>query len=192
MNPAHHFEVLGRKQLAIQEGIGLLEQAQLDLARARAGADKWGAVAIMANVTIIPLNCILNAYGLALPRADSIYQRVKQALARKAYDKFAASGSRTDGALAQGLSALKEIVTDELKRKAKTNLVPSANILIGLAEDSLAAWQAIQLVDGGSHEMTTLSLAIERKIRAANQHLLRLGIERADLLQLMQRRAHTA
>jgi hypothetical protein len=91
MNLAHQFEVLGGKQLAIQEGINLLRQAQLELGRARVAADAWGMMAVMANLTIIPLNCIVNAFDLKA--ANTVYKIV----VRQLYSKFGKSGTRWTG-----------------------------------------------------------------------------------------------
>ena len=186
MNFAAQFQMLGRKQLAIQEGIDLLRNTQLDLSRARSAADAWGTVAVLANVTLIPLNVIVNAFELK--GANSLYQSLVQQL----YGKFAKSGTRLDGHAKAALSLLKTAIVDELKRKALTDYVPGVNILVGLAEDSLAAWQAIQLVDSGSREISARAADIERKIVAANQQLIQIGIKRADILSRLQVQARTA
>ncbi|WP_024297127.1 hypothetical protein [Methylomicrobium lacus] len=186
MNLVQQFEMLGRKQLAIQEGIDLLRQIQIDLSRARAAADAWGVAAVMSNVTLIPLNIIVNAFELKA--ANTAYQ----VLVRQLYGKFGKSGTRLDGQAKTALSLLKQAITEELKRKAMTEFVPGVNILIGLAEDSMAAWQAIQLVDSGSREISIRANDLERKIVIANQQLMQLGIKRADILGRMQVYGRTA
>src|SRR3954454_16434092 len=81
MNLMQKFEALGRKQLALQEGIQLLQDAQFDLRKARGAADAWGITAVMANVTLVPLNCIVNAFELKA--ANSAYQAMVHALYKK-------------------------------------------------------------------------------------------------------------
>ena len=186
MNLARQFEMLGTKQLAIQEGIDLLRGIQPELSRAKAAADAWGTVAVVANVTLIPLNVIVNAFELK--GASSLYQR----LVRTLYGKFSKSGTRVDGHAKVALSLLKQAITEELKRKALTNYIPGVNILVGLAEDSLAAWQAIQLVDSGNREIAARAGDLEKKIAAANHQLVLLGIKRAEILDRLRVHARTA
>lgn len=186
MDLAHQFEMFGRKQLAIQEGIDLLRNLQFDLSRTRSAADVWGTVAVLANVTIIPLNIIVNAFELKA--ANSLYQ----ILVRELYGKYAKSGTRLDGHAKVVLLAVKQAIVAELKRKALTDYVPGVNIVVGLAEDSLAALQAIQLVESGSREMSARASDIERKIIAANGQLIQIGIKRAEILARLQIQARTA
>ncbi|MGM9480331.1 hypothetical protein ACS5PN_03965 [Roseateles sp. NT4] len=184
---AHQFAMLGRKQLAIQEGIALLQSAQMDLASARASASAWGIVGVMANVTLIPLNVIVNSFELK--GASSLYQVVVHEL----YGKFAKSGTRLeDGHVKTMLSLLKQGIVAELKRKAMTDYIPGVNILVGLAEDSYAAWQAAALVESGNREIAALAVDLDRKIRAASQQLIQLGIKRAEILDRLQIAARTA
>ena len=72
MDLVRQFEILGSKQLAIQEGMDLLRQIQQELVRNKTAADVWGFTAVMANLTIIPLNIIVNAFELKA--ANSAYQ----------------------------------------------------------------------------------------------------------------------
>lgn len=114
MNFVQQFEMLGRKQLAIQDGISLLNQIRIELSQARATADAWGTAAVIANVTLIPLNVIVNA--LELKAANTAYQ----VLVRQLYGKFDKSGTRLYGQAKTALSLLKQAIIEELKRKAIT------------------------------------------------------------------------
>ena len=174
MNSADEFRKLGAKQLGIQAAIDLLTQTQNELGQARASADKWGMVAVVSNVTLIPLNVIVNAFELSA--AKGVYQ----SLVRELYGKFAKSGSRIDGHGKYVLSLTKAVIVSELKRKGLTAYLPGVNILVGLAEDSMAAWQAIQLVEDGKHEMNGYAAAIERQIAQARMELQKLGIPYAE------------
>lgn len=176
MDMVTQFQMLGRKQLAIQEGIELLRQLQVELSRTRATADVWGRVAILANVTLIPLNVIVNAFELKA--ASSVYQILVQQL----YGKVAKSGTRLDGHGKVVLAALKEAIVGELKRKALTQYIPGVNILVGLTEDSLAVWQTIQQVQSGGREMSAQAMQVELKIIAANQQLVQIGVKRAEIV----------
>lgn len=180
------FEVLGRKQLAVQEGIDLLRQAQLELARTRSSADAWGQVAILSNVVLIPLNCIVNAFELKA--ANSAYQLLVRAM----YDKVAKSGTRLDRNAKSALALLKQAIVDQLKRKALTDYVPGVNILVGLAEDSLALWQSMATVDTGMREIHAISAQVDMKISAAVRELMRLGNQRAQVLARMDVISRTA
>lgn len=186
MNIAQQDQALGRKQIAVQEGIDLLRQAQQEFNRHRASANAWGATAVVANVALIPLNVIVNAFELKAA------QNAYQFLVQQVYSKVAKSGTRSDGHAKTALSLLKQAITGELKRKALTQYVPGVNILVGLAEDSLAAWQAIQLVEGGSREFAQQALALDRVINSAIQQMLKIGVQRAELLARMQVQARTA
>lgn len=186
MDSGQQFRILGRKQLAVQEGLDLLRQAQADLRRAQAAGHAWGVTAVMANVTLIPLNVIVNAFELKA--ANTAYQ----ILVRQLHDKFGKSGTRLDGRAKTALSLLKQAIKAELKRKAMTDLVPGVNILVGLAEDSMAAWQAIQLVESGNREMAARANDLSRAILAASQQLRRLGIKRAEILDRLQVVSRTA
>jgi hypothetical protein len=176
MNFANEFRKLGEKQLGLQGAIDLLTQVQNELGQAKASADKWGMVAVMSNVTLIPLNAIINSFQLSA--AKSVYQE----LVRKLYGKFSQSGTRVDGHGKLLLSVTKEAIVSELKRKGLTAHVPGVNILVGLAEDSLAAWQAIQMVESGNREMNARAAAIERQIAQARMQLQKLRIQHAELL----------
>lgn len=186
MNLALQFETLGRKQLAIQDGIQLLAQVRGDLARARSAAEAWGTVAVLSNVTLIPLNVVLNAFELK--SANTMYQVLVQQL----YGKLARSGSRLDGSWKPVLSLLKQAIVEELERKALTEFIPGVNILVGLSEDSLAAWQAIRLVESGNREIAGHLVSLERKIEEANRQLVEFGVRRAEILGQLQSQARTA
>jgi hypothetical protein len=186
MNLALQFEMLGRKQLAIQEGIDMLQQTQIDFYRARAAAKAWGLAAVMANFTLIPLNVIVNAFELKA--ANTAYK----IFVRQLYGTFGKSGTRLDGQAKTALSLLKQAIIEELKRKGMTQFVPGVSILVGFAEDSMAAWRAVQLLDSGDREMSMLASNLERMIATANRQLLQLGIERAFILDRGQVHMRTA
>lgn len=186
MNLAQQFDLLGRKQLAVQEGIQMLGGIQRELAQTRASADAWGLTAVLANATLIPLNVIVNAFELKT--ANTAYQ----ILVRQLYGKFGQSGTRLDGHAKTALAVLRQAIVGELKRKALADQVPGVNILIGLAEDSIAAWQTAQRVQSGQQEMTALAVNLERTVLAAQRQLQRMGIERAQLLSRLQLHARTA
>ena len=186
MDLVRQFEVLGRKQLAMEEGLELLRQLQQELAQTKASAEAWGMVAMLSNLTLIPLNCIVNAFELKA--ANSVYQL----LARTLYDKFSRSGTRLDGSAKHILALLKKAVTEELKRKSLTHFVPGVNILVGLAEDSLAAVQVVQSVESGGREMTVISTDLDHRISATRAHLTQLGIQRAEVMGRLQPIARTA
>lgn len=185
-NLAQQFAILGKKQLAVHEGIVLLREAQADLARSSKLAEVWGTIGVFANITLIPLNVIVNSYDLK--GVNGLYQTLVRAL----YAEFAKSGSRGDGHIMMVLAALKKAIIQELTRQAKTDLIPGVNILIGLAEDAMVAWQTVQMTQAGSSERVALSRAIEQKITLANRQLMQMGIERAEVLGRLQLRARTA
>jgi hypothetical protein len=185
-NPLQQFEALGRRQLALDEGIRMLQQIRLELSRDGAAAEAWGLTAVLANVTLIPLNVIVNAFELGA--AKSVYEVV----VREVYGKLARSGTRSDGKVKIALAELKKALVEVLKKKGATAYVPGVNILVGLAEDSWAAWQSITLVEGGRGERQQLAHRLQRQIDATQRELTQLGIVRAQLLAQMQLRARTA
>jgi hypothetical protein len=186
VNISQQDQTLARKQIAVQEGIELLRQAQQEFGRHRASADAWGATAVVANVALIPLNVIVNAFELKAA------QNAYQFLVQQVYGKLAKSGTRSEGHAKTALALLKQAIVGELKRQALTQYVPGVNILVGLAEDTLAAWQAIQRVEGGSREFAQQAAALDRVINAAIQQMLKIGVQRAELLARMQLQARTA
>jgi hypothetical protein len=186
MDPLAQLQLLGRKQLAIQEGIDLLRGLQIDLSDTRSSADAWGATAVLANFTLIPLNVVINAFELK--GAGSLYQR----LVLHVYQNCAQSGTRLDGIEKVILSSLKKAIVDELRRKSLSDFVPGVNILIGLVEDSRAAWRSVKLVESGRHEISSRAADINRRIDVANRQLVQLGIKRANLFGRLQVHARTA
>lgn len=186
MNPAHRFAMLGRQQLSLQEGIALLEQIQRELAADTASARAWGLTAVLANVALVPLNIIVNSFQLGT--AASLYQ----AFARALYKEVAASGTRADGHLMTALAALKAAVEQELRRKGLAAQVPGANILIGLAQDSLAMLKAMQQVQAGEADMHRQAAALRLRLQRARQQWQALGIERARVHEALQTWNRTA
>lgn len=186
MNYVQKFEMLGRRQLEIHEATIMLQQIQDELSSHPTFATAWGATAVLANAVIIPLNVVVNAFELRA--ASSAYQM----LVRQLYGKFGKSGSRVDGHAKTALSLLKQGIISELTRKSLTTYVPGVNIIVGLAEDSLAALQAAQLVNVGNSEIALLAASLNARISAANHQLIQLGARRAEILALMQLRERTA
>lgn len=186
MNYGRQFYILGNKQLAIQEGIICLQQIQSNLLVDQGAAAAWGKVAVLANVVIIPINVILNAFDLK--KANTFYQ----IFVRQLYGQFGTSGTRLDGRAKIFLSVLRRVVMDELKYKGLMDFVPGVNILLGLVEDSLAAWQIIQSVEQGNGEVLSQVARLSANISAANHQLIKLGVKRAEILVLLQTYARTA
>jgi hypothetical protein len=186
MNLYQQFELLGRKQLAIEEGITLLRQARADLQLSKASADRWGAIAISANVLLVPLNCIISAFELK--GCKNLYEM----LVRELYKRYSQSGTRLSGTAKPLLAALKQGIIQELKRKALTEYVPGVNILVGLAEDSIAVWQTQQMVTQGESEMARLTLDLDRKISAALWQLQDIGRRSAAIIDRMEQLSRTA
>ena len=175
-NLATQLQVLGRKQLAVDEGLALLRGIRRELLAHSRSAEAWGSTAVLSNLVLIPLNVIVNSFELGA--VNSLYQRV----VREVYGKFSASGTRTDGHLATALSILKTSIQQALTAKGMTQYVPGANILVGLAEDSLAAWQALDQVQSGKSEMLSRLRQLDHQILRAEQQLMQLGIQRAQVL----------
>lgn len=180
------FHMLGRKQLAFEEGIALMRQTQVELGHSIARAESWGMTAILSNIALVPLNCIVNAFQLKT--AKSLYE----VLVHQAFARYAASGKRTEGWQAHALSLLKDAIVSELKRKGLTDYVPGVNILIGLAQDSMAALQVAEKVGEGSSELRALAVRLDLRIAAATAQMNRLGIQRAQILDRIQLYSRTA
>jgi hypothetical protein len=187
MNPFHQLQVLRQRRIAVRDGLAMLQDAQQDLVRARNAAQAWGVVAVMANVTLIPLNCIINAYGAGT--ANSAYQ----SLVRAVYDKFSKSGTRLQSdTVKTTLSVLKTAVAGELKRKGLASQIPGANILIGLAEDSYAAFETMQTVQTGNRDVVNQEVALLKQIKRLEAELRKFGIQEADLMDQAQAVNRTA
>jgi hypothetical protein len=178
----HQFQTLGQKQIAIQEGIDMLSQIQSAQSQDRALASLWGNIAVMANVIIIPLNVVINA--CELKKASIIYQKIVQIVVKTVYDKYAKSGTRSTGPVKDLLSNLKKLVAEELKARAMVDYIPAVNIIVGLAEDSWAAIQTAQMVEGGKSEMALQAINLQKRINDAKQQLIQIGIKRAEFLDV--------
>ena len=68
MDPATRFWQIGQRQLALQEGLDLLRQAELELLRDMAGADRWAFVALAAHACQVPLNVVVGGLQLGALR----------------------------------------------------------------------------------------------------------------------------
>jgi len=187
MNLYHQFDQLGKRQIILQEGIELMKKVQLDFKQEKANASAWGFTAVMANVVLVPLNCIVNAFELKT--ANDIYKT----LVKEAYSKFSKSGSRIkNDNVKTSLSILKKVATDTLKTKGMTAYVPGVNILVGLAEDSVAAWEAISLVSEGEKDLKNVAGMIERNITRTTNQLMDLGKLRSDIHDSIEQMERTA
>ena len=180
LNPLQQLDALRRRQLALDDGLRLLRQIRHELAHDSASALAWGHVAVLANITIIPLNVIVNAFELGAAKA--VYDTV----VREVYAQLAKSGTRSEGRVKSALAALKKALVETLKQKGATAYVPGVNILLGLAEDSWAAWQAVTLTQGGRDEARQLSQQLQRQIDRVQRELVQLGVAHAQLLEQMQ------
>ena len=168
--------VLSQKQAGIQQGLNMLEEVRKELKASSAGMEAWGLVSVLANLILIPLNVIVNACELKV--ANSIYQTVT----RIVYNKYASSGSRIDGEVGDLIGVLKDSIVDELKRKSKADLIPVANILLGLVQDSVATWQSVQELEGGRADVRSLTAGLEDQIRKMTDQLLKLGVIWAEVM----------
>ena len=83
---------------------------------------------------------------------------------------------------------------DMLLQEAKgmTDYVPGVNIIVGLAEDSLALWKAVQMVSSGNQETKAIARQLNHKINALNRELINIGITRAQLYDRMKELSRTA
>lgn len=185
MNSASQLSILRNKQLAFDESIQMLKQAKVELMQSGRAVDAWGKIGVLASLTLIPLNCIVNSFQMKT--AKSIYQ----IFAHQLYGEFGKSGARLDGHAKKTFSLLKQAITAELKRKALTEYIPGVNILVGLAEDSVAALQMLQMTDTANKELGLLMVGLDRKISAATQQLQKLGIAHNAILEHLQRSMRT-
>ncbi|MGC3987165.1 MAG: hypothetical protein QM777_21835 [Pseudorhodoferax sp.] len=186
MNLNQQFHMLGKRQLAIEDGLQLLRHTKIELLQARSSATTWGQVAVVANAVLIPLNCILNAFELGA--ATTVYQKVVQL----AYEHVAASGTRSEGAVTEALALLKKSLVAALAQKGSVQYIPGVNILAGLAQDSWALWQSASDLSANSKESAQLFMKLERTIDEAMRQLQQLGVQRAQVLDKMVTLQRTA
>lgn len=172
------FCLVEKKELIAQEGLEMLKELQQDLSRNIAWANIVGTTAVIANLIIVPLNCIINAFGMK--KAKGLYQKVVVIL----YDSFGKSGSRLDinQTLEQLISCIKTWLLAELTGRGLVDYIPGVNIIVGLAEDSATAFQTVTMVDSGSAELRRIESRLNRSIDKANAELAKLGIKKAELL----------
>ena len=135
-NLKKRLDIVNNKAYAIEEGLQLLEDALNDLKSSKKGMEFWNNVDVISNTLLVPLNCIINAFELKA--ANTLYKTVVKTL----YAKFSKSGSRVEGHAGKALGTLKTALVEAMKTKAP-EFVPGVNIIVGLAEDSLALYQAV-------------------------------------------------
>ena len=175
------FLILDRKHIALKEGIRMLEETRIELVGSQDSMQFWGRTAIISNTILIPLNVIVNS--LELKQANTLLKALYQELAKVIYEKFAGSGTRVDGKMKSILANLKKAIVEELKRKGLREYIPGANIILGLAEDSVALYQSMDMVNKGAGEASHQNFMIDKQVTRMKRELLKLGIERAELLR---------
>ena len=182
MNDVHEFQVLMRKQLAIQEGIKMLEQIKTELVGIETMGTVLGAVAVTCRAVMIPLNVIVNAgqLGTAKRMLGVLGEQVSKVAI---YQRHGASGTGLGGSLKSwegvaklSLSTLKAGIVAELKQKGLMHYVPGANILIGLSEDSLALAFAMQAMKEGGAEFRMAAQKQQGQLARMERELVSLGI----------------
>lgn len=178
-------DILNGKSFAVQEGIEMLKQTQTELIAAKGGMEFWNNIEVSMNTMLIPLNIIVNAFDLK--GVNGLYRT----LVSTVYSKMAKSGTRVDGRSAQALSILKKGLVEGLKKKAP-DYIPGVNILVGLAEDTLALYQSIERGKAGQQEARSIEFAIKQKMKQAQEQLIKLGIDRAQIYEAGSRAQRTA
>ncbi|MCB4805515.1 hypothetical protein QO001_005519 [Methylobacterium brachiatum] len=178
-------EITNNKSFAVSEGIELLKQAQTGLSISRDKMKFWNDFEVAMNTMIIPLNIIINAFELKT--ANGLYKL----LVTEIYSKTAKSGTRTDGHASKALDILKKSLLEGVKKKAP-DFVPGVNIIVGLAEDTLALYQSIERGKSGQMEAQSIEAGIKRNLRKAEKELEKLNIGRAQIYDAAGRVAKTA
>lgn len=182
-NPYQNFEISLKKQAAFQDGIAMMEKAQMDFRMERSAANVLGIAAVTCNAALIPLNVILTAFDLKAA-ANSFKGLTK--FSYDIYNNYSASGTRIDNTVVKhSLSEIKIIAANQLAKNG-SQYIPGVNILIGLAEDTIALAESMLTVKKGNLEMSILNANVETKITQMKRQLTSLGVESADLLKQMQ------
>lgn len=186
-NLSQIFQKLSQRQKAVREGMMAMQAARIELKKDMAAGQMWGTLAVLANAAMLPLNIVINAFDAKA--AVSIYKKVVEQL----YAKLSKSGTRIDNRLAkEGLGLIKKAVVEELTRKGLTRYVPGVNIIVGMAEDSVAFMETATMVSTGDREMRRLLDQIDAKIAAAQREFGNIGVEMERLLAKMDTIRRTA
>lgn len=161
--------VIGKKAAAFSEGIQNLERVQQELNSNVSSATAWGLTAVMANLTLVPLNAVVNS--LPAPKSKTLVQ----SLATWLYGQYGKSGTRIDDAAAKKTSdavgKVRDIITMELKSAKLVEYIPGVNIIAGAIQDSLAAWKTTEMFDAGQKEMKRLQQNMQGSIAKMKQTL---------------------
>ncbi len=173
--------VLTQQQISASEGLEMLRKVKEELDDNAGSMELWGMITILSNLVIIPLNCIVNA--LELKAADTVIKSIYQAIISTVYENYAKSGTRVDGIIAKLIKHFKAAVLGEIKRRGAKDMIPVANILIGLVEDTLALWQAIERSEGGKSEIKQLKANLDAKILTAERNIIKLGTMRLEVIE---------
>jgi len=170
------------KYRKINEKIQLNEELQADLEaitqefeRYRLLSDINGMVAVIAQSVLVPANMIVNAAPVG--QARSLVQRLGKVL----YEKYAASGTRIENEPANLIGMIKDVVIDELGRSGGGQWVPSVRLLTGLAQDSLALIETLQMVSQGSINSATTSNTLDLQLASVRMKIRQLKLQGFNL-----------
>jgi hypothetical protein len=181
------FDRLKRKQFAAREGFLAIREAREQLRKDYNKAKFWGSIDVFCNAAMVPLNVIVNAFEVKA--AKTIYEKVVEVV----YQKYGKSGTRIDGDILPGmLSKLKEEVGKELLRKGLRQHIPGVNIIVGLAEDSVALFQSASRYSDGDANMRQLMKNLDTSLKKAEDSYLQIGKQMAELLKEIDIRSRTA
>lgn len=145
--------------------------------RYRMLADINGMIAVAAQTVLVPANMIVNAS----PGAGKV-RTLGRRLGEVLYDKFAASGTRVESEPAQVLGQIKNAVLDELGRKGATEWLPAVRTLAGLAEDSLALIETLQMVSDGAPQSQSTRHTLDAQLARVRAKIAQLKAERTEAL----------
>ena len=179
------YKMLSQKQMLQGDLVATLEEINNQLANDLHSGRAWGEVAVVSLAVLVPLNAILNAFEMKAPAS------MFEMFVKKAYEKFGKSGAHTEGNAKKALDAAQGIAVSFLKVKSK-EMIPVVNILFGLAQDSVAFYQAasnLQLADSEGKEYAS---NIQSQIFRAKNEILKSGIKMNVLLERTTLKSHTA
>jgi len=168
MADAQVCKVIAKKINAFQGGVQDLEKVRQELNVNVDAANAWGVTAVMANLVILPLNIVVNA--LEAPKAKTIAQRA----AAWAYSKYGKSGTRTSGDPKEAsdlVGQFRDVINAELKKEKLVEYIPGVNIIVGAIQDSIAAWQTVDMVNSGSAELKKLQQSVQSNIAKMKKSL---------------------
>lgn len=182
-------EKLRLRQIALNEGLHLMKLNRAELTRNIDSANKWGAIAIISDVILIPLNIIVNSISPTNPAY----------LIKDAFDYYDKLKSLSNGEInlsradtvSLAIDKLEDYLKRELTKRGATSHIPGVRILAGLSKDAVGLIDKVVSIQEGGRELPQLLKMFDRNLEETIRKIEQAGIERALVHDLIDKQNRT-